>query len=192
MAKSGMTFSIDGLKELEAALEQIPKRATQVATMRRALSKAAEPMRDAAKSYVSTSGDGDLEDGIRIGTRVRSEAGNVAYHKTLRSGGDKGQAVQAMRDARRAAKASGLNPAIVLFMGPSETAFYAKWVEYGTGPRVQKTTGKSTGRAMPEPFMRPAFDKEAKPTLDRIKPLLWQEIQRSVARAARKAAKNGN
>lgn len=192
MAKSGMTFKIDGLKEIEAALSQVAKTSTQTAIMRRALTKAAEPMRDAAKSYVSTNGDGDLEEGIRIGTRTRNEAGNAAYHKTLRSGGDKGQAVQAMRDARRAAKASGLNPAIVLFMGPSETAYYAKWIEFGTGPRVQKTTGRNTGRVTPDPFMRPAFDKEAQPTIDRVKPMLWREIARAAARAAKKAAKNGN
>lgn len=192
MVKSGMTFTVDGLKEIEAALENIPKRSTQVAVMRRALTKAAEPMRDAAKSYVSTNGDGDLEAGIRIGTRVRDEAGAVAFHKTLRSGGDKGQAVHAMRDARRAAKASGLNPAIVLFMGPSETAYYAKWIEYGTGPRVQKRSGRETGSVSPDPFMRPAFDREVQPTIDRVKPLLWREIQRAAARAAKKAAKNGN
>lgn len=40
-----------------------------------------------------------------------------------------------------------------------------------------------------QPFARPAFDQEAMPTLERLKPLLWQEIEKSIDRAARKAAR---
>jgi len=41
----------------------------------------------------------------------------------------------------------------------------------------------------PQPALRPAWDSEAKPTLDRLGKELWTELDKSAARAARKAAK---
>uniref|UniRef100_UPI00404707C9 HK97 gp10 family phage protein n=1 Tax=Yoonia sp. TaxID=2212373 RepID=UPI00404707C9 len=41
----------------------------------------------------------------------------------------------------------------------------------------------------PQPALRPAWDAEAKPTLDRLGRILWDEFEKSVARADRKAAK---
>ncbi len=41
----------------------------------------------------------------------------------------------------------------------------------------------------PQPFMRPAWDQEALPTLDRLGDNLWTELQKSIARAERKAAR---
>jgi HK97 gp10 family phage protein len=40
-----------------------------------------------------------------------------------------------------------------------------------------------------QPFMRPAFDQEAMPTLDRLGKELWSDISKSVARAERRAAR---
>ncbi|SFR40505.1 Bacteriophage HK97-gp10, putative tail-component [Yoonia tamlensis] len=40
-----------------------------------------------------------------------------------------------------------------------------------------------------QPFARPAFDAEVKPTLDRLGRHLWDEFEKSRKRAARKAAK---
>lgn len=41
----------------------------------------------------------------------------------------------------------------------------------------------------PQPFMRPAFDAEAKPTIDRLGKEMWADIEKTAARAAKKAAK---
>lgn len=41
----------------------------------------------------------------------------------------------------------------------------------------------------PQPFARPAFDQEARPTLDRLGRTMWNEIEKTAARAARKAAR---
>jgi len=41
----------------------------------------------------------------------------------------------------------------------------------------------------PQPALRPAWDQEALPTLDRLGVLLWEEFQRSLARAERRAAR---
>lgn len=41
----------------------------------------------------------------------------------------------------------------------------------------------------PQPFMRPAWDAEAQPTLDRLGKEMWSEIEKQAKRAAKKAAK---
>lgn len=178
MKKFGPTMKLEGMKELQQAMEQIATKSTRTAVMRRALTKAAEPMRAKAEAWAPVR-TGTLSEGIKISPRVVNEAGNVAYNATMRAGGDQAAAVGAMRDARRAARASGINPAIALYMGPTVAhgAFYGAFQEFGTKNHP------------PDPFMRPAFDAEAQATVDRIAPLLRQEIDRAVARAAKRAAK---
>jgi HK97 gp10 family phage protein len=41
----------------------------------------------------------------------------------------------------------------------------------------------------PQPFLRPAWDQDQRALLDRLSALMWQEIQKSVARAERRAAR---
>jgi HK97 gp10 family phage protein len=41
----------------------------------------------------------------------------------------------------------------------------------------------------PQPFMRPAWDAEAKPTIDRIGAEMWADLKKTAERAAKKAAK---
>ena len=41
----------------------------------------------------------------------------------------------------------------------------------------------------PQPFMRPAWDAEAQPTLERLKTEMWSEINKQAKRAAKAAAK---
>ncbi|MFE3839476.1 HK97-gp10 family putative phage morphogenesis protein [Pseudogemmobacter sonorensis] len=41
-----------------------------------------------------------------------------------------------------------------------------------------------------QPFMRPAWDAEAKPTLERVGKKMWFEIDKQAKRAARKAARD--
>lgn len=41
----------------------------------------------------------------------------------------------------------------------------------------------------PQPFMRPAWDQEAMPTLERLGQEMWSEIDKQAKRAAKKAAK---
>jgi len=57
-------------------------------------------------------------------------------------------------------------------VGPDmRVAPHAPLVEYGTGPRKQKSTGRSTGQMPARPFMRPAYeaikDEVVKAILDR-------------------------
>jgi HK97 gp10 family phage protein len=68
--------------------------------------------------------------------------------------------------------------AVEMFVGPSTKAYpQALMQEFGT---VNHS---------PQPYMRPAWDQEAQPTLDRLGRILWDELEKSVARADRKAAK---
>lgn len=41
----------------------------------------------------------------------------------------------------------------------------------------------------PQPALRPAWDAEAKPTLDRLGQELWSQLDKTMARAARRAAR---
>lgn len=198
-----MEFKLEGLPELEAALLEIAKQSTRVVVTRRALALAAQPMLSMAKLYAPI-GDGELERSIKISTRATGEVGNAAYSKTIRTMAEaakasgesfslenaKGFAVTAMRDARRAFRA--VNPPAILYLGPvTGPTFYAKFVEFGTRARLNGGVYAGTmhpGTA-PQPFLRPAFDAEAKGTIDRLAPLIWSEIDKSAKRAARKAAK---
>ena len=181
-----MKFKIEGMPELERALEEIGTRATQVAITRRALQRAAQPMVEMARRYAPVD-EGDLEASIRISTRATGEVGRAAYAATMReTGGDKAAAVDAMRTARRAFKA--INPPAILYMGPTRNIWYAKFVEFGTKPHVNggKFAGSKHPGTAPDPFLRPAFDAEARPTIDRLAAMIWAEIQKTAARRAKR------
>lgn len=187
-----MTFRLEGLEELEAALAEVGTRSTQVAITRRALRKAAEPMRAKAEQYAPVGETGQLSDSIKISTRAVGEVGRAAYAATMReTGGDRDAAVAAMRTARREFK--GMNPPAILYMGPTRNAWYAHFVEFGTRPHINggMFAGSEHPGTSPDPFMRPAFDSEAQGTIDRLKPLIWEEIQRHAVRMAKRAAKKG-
>ena len=62
--------------------------------------------------------------------------------------------------------------------------------EFGTGPRFHKS-GKFTGIMGARPFMRPAWDGNSDEVLRLLSADLRVEIEKSFARAARKAARNG-
>lgn len=60
----------------------------------------------------------------------------------------------------------------------------------GAGPLSSAHTQEfGTINHGPQPFLRPAFDQEAKPMLERLKAELWDDIQKAVARAERRAAR---
>ena len=82
---------------------------------------------------------------------------------------DKSQHRKMFRDDRAA---------IEVFVGPSTKAYpQALLQEFGTVNHP------------PQPFMRPAWDREAHPTLDRLGQEVWLELDKSIARAERKAAR---
>lgn len=60
--------------------------------------------------------------------------------------------------------------------------------EFGTKPRQHKS-GKSTGRAPAQPFMRPAWETYKRAILDEFTKELWAQIEKSAKRIARRQAK---
>lgn len=184
-----MTFRLEGMEDLEKALSEVAKQSTRVAITRRALRKAAEPMREKAARYAAVD-SGELSDSIKISHRIVGEVGRAAYAATMRAtGGDRVASVAAMRTARREFKA--MNPPAIMYLGPTQNAWYAKFVEFGTGARVNggMFAGSRHPGTAPDPFLRPAFDSEAQATIDRLAPLIWDEIQKHAARMAKRASK---
>ncbi len=185
---AGVTFRMEGFEELEAALMQLEKQATRRTVVRNALKKAAVPIASAMRDKAPVD-DGDLRDSIRIGTKIKGEVGNAAYHKAMRAGFDKASAVKAMRDARREAK--GSLPPVMMYAGPSERAFYAHLVEFGTAPHVNggMFAGSQHPGTSPRPFVRPAWDEQQGVALAVLTDELRVQIDKAVARQARRRAR---
>ena len=86
---------------------------------------------------------------------------------------------------RRGRDSKGLAEA---FVGASP-ARHAALLEFGTGPRRQKKTGRDTGQGPAKPFLRPAWESGKMAALDAIGEALWTEIEKAATHLGRKAAK---
>lgn len=144
MAKT--TVYVDGLRELDKALGELPKSVAK-ATLRRVMREAAEPIARAARRNAPTH-DMHLYESIDVSTRLSRR-----------------QAQQHRKEGGRAFQE--------MFVGTNNPA------------GMQQEFGNSRHGA--QPFMRPAWDAEKGPTLDRIANSLWSEIEKSAKREAAKA-----
>lgn len=186
---TAVSVGITGMAELDRELAQFEKRATQRAVLRRAIVKAAKPMLDAAKANAPDD-EGTLQRSIILAAQaVGADAGKAAFAREMRASGDRSAAQAALVSARRAAKASGEVAQVAAYLGPSTDAPHGHLVEFGTGPRMQKTTGRLLGSVAPDPFLRPAWDAQSGPTLSRLSETLRAEIDRAAARIAARAAR---
>lgn len=93
----------------------------------------------------------------------------------------------------RQARADRGSSKVTLYVGPVQKdgshAPHAHLYEDGTAPRYHKKNGKFIGAMPANPFMRPAWDLYQPGMLKNLGELVWLEIEKSVERAARKAAK---
>lgn len=169
----GFTVAVEGFADLEKALADLPKSLSRN-TMRRALLQAGQPVADRAKEIVRKR-TGDLEKSITVSTKAKNVAGSAAYHATLSDGGSKSEAAIALRSATKSAKSAA--PDIEVYIGPSGKIRYASLVEFGSV------------HARPFPYMRPAWAELQGSVLENIKTFLAVEIDKTVKRVARKAAK---
>ena len=170
-----ITVSVDGLRELDAALGELSKGVARN-TLRRALLKAGQPMADLMREMApddpATSGVRDLGDSITISTRADgADAGKAAFSQALSGGGSRGDALSAMK----AARAGGAFAEV--YIGPTGQAFHGRFQEFGTPHHG------------PQPFVRPAFDADAPAVIDRLRAEMTTEIAKSVGRARKKAAR---
>lgn len=153
------TIKLDGFRELESMLKDL-KPVTAKGVARRSQKKVLAPIAEAAQRMGPKHRDGSP---FNVAVKARSA---------------------------RDLLADGINPKpgeVFMFAGPVNEPL-AHLFENGTVERVQSTTGRSTGRMMMQPFMRPAWDQHKNGLLDRLRDVLKIEIDKSLARAARKAA----
>jgi HK97 gp10 family phage protein len=146
-----VTFRIEGLSEMDAALGEL-KKATAKGVLRRVGKAALVPMADAAEANAPVL-TGHLRDTITVGTKLTS------------------------RQSRLAKKAEDKD-FVTVYMGPNDQAAVPQ--EVGT---VDEPA---------QPFMRPAFEQEARPTIDRVANLMRPEIDKTVARARARALKKAS
>lgn len=64
----------------------------------------------------------------------------------------------------------------------------AHLVEFGTGPRAHKS-GKYVGAVSPTPMLQPAWDARKGQMLESLGQRLWDEIEKTMARRAKRASK---
>lgn len=156
------TVKIEGLRELEKALSELPK-ATGKSVLRRVLVKRAQPVADAMRAAAPVD-DGHLKKSIIVSTK--------------RPVGHKSAAAQAFATGgKAAAKAAGSGP-VEVFVGPGRHP-QAIFQEFGTINHG------------PQPFARPGWDQTKDGVLAGLKDDLWAEVKKSAARLAKKQAKAG-
>lgn len=143
-----ITMSATGFKELDAALALLPKAAAK-RTLQRTLVKAGQPIADAAQANAPVE-TGELRDSISVGTRIGNNVGKAEFASILKGGGTKGEAVAAMRDARRAAQGGTF---AVAFVGPEKAKTKRQAIK-----RIVQEFGSV--KQAPQPYLRPAWDAE--------------------------------
>lgn len=85
-------------------------------------------------------------------------------------------------------KAEDTETSQTMFVGSPSPG--AHLFEFGTGQRSHRS-GKGTGAMGARPFMRPAWDQTREQVLESLGATLAIEIERTVARRAKRAAKGG-
>lgn len=164
-----MPAFVEGLRELEQALNELPK-STARAVQQRVLLKRAQPIVVVAKAKAPVR-TGHLRDSIRATTkrpRGHKTASARAFAQARSAGGS-------IADAKAASKAAGASP-VEVFVGP-DRAPQGSLQEFGT---------RYHG---PHPYMRPAWDQEGKRVLQGIAADMWLEIRKSAERIAKRRAK---
>jgi len=160
-----VSFKVEGLRDVERALDDLSK-ATGRAALRRALKKSAQPLVEGVKRRAPVD-DGSLRDSVAIAARLAPSVAKVA-----RRLGDPKSSVQ-------------------LYLGPKwPEGAHGHLVEFGTAPRVKKSTGQAVGAMPAQPFMRPAWEAGQAAVLKRLETNLWSEVTKSLERARRKAAQS--
>jgi hypothetical protein len=180
------SVKIEGLAEVDAMLAELTKAGAK-GVLDRVLMKRAQPMVAAAKAKAPRD-TGGLAESITA-TKAQSErsrAGKAAFAQALAGGASKTEARAALIGAARGLAQAGTFSEVIL--GPDRRP-QAHLIEFGTGPRVQATTGRFTGQVAPQPYLRPAFDETAGAVLDGIADDLRAEVTKSVNRRRARLAK---
>ncbi|MGX7896891.1 HK97-gp10 family putative phage morphogenesis protein [Tsuneonella sp. HG222] len=177
-------MTLDGFGDLEAKLAALPNNIAKNATVR-AMRRAGDLMADEMRRLAPRGPTGNLAESIRVSAKSRNLTGLAEYSQTLSAGGSHRDAQSAMRSARRGGESDGTR----VFMLIGSNAPHAHLVEFGTGERFWKSSGKSTGVMPAEPFVLPAFLARKDQVLTAMKDEILVEIGKAKTRIANKAAK---
>lgn len=177
MSSGMLTMKISGLDKLQDALQELPK-ATQRAVLLRVLKRAGQPIADAAKGFARDD-TGELRNSIQVSTNQINSAGKAEFAAAMRSGLGQEAAVKALRGARRAASGGGSSAQI--FVGPTNAKTKKNAIK-----RIVNEYGSVKMPA--QPYMRPAYDGHKDQALSIIRTDMMDEIQRTAARVAKRAA----
>lgn len=173
MASIKSSIKMEGLKELEDALLELPK-SVQGNVLKRAVSTAAADFADHA-SRLAPKDKGKLATEIKVGKAKVVTPGAAAFAAAMKENATRAEAAQAARAANRAA--GGRGRSAVTSVGPTQRAFYGLFQEFGTAHHAAK------------PFMRPTWDALKSSMLDTMADVLRTKIAEAAARAAKRAAR---
>jgi HK97 gp10 family phage protein len=158
---------IEGMADLDRALRELSQ-STARGIGRRAAEKALEPVAAAAKAAAPR--------GAGAGKHYADSIGVASKLKPSQ--------------AREARAEGGVPSRDVLVRYVGSSAPHAHLIEFGTGPRHQKN-GKFTGVMPPHPHMRVAWDANGNRVLELLTAGLREELDKTLARIAKRAAKAG-
>jgi HK97 gp10 family phage protein len=164
----------DGFKQLQQALSELPK-ATQTAVLKRAVTKSAAPLVEAARSNAPVD-SGQLRKSIKaVAQSTGGAAGKRAFAQAMAAGASRAEAGAAARAANSAARAGR---SVSVKVGPAGGArHYAHLVEYGYSKRAAN------------PWFRPAWAKTKGEVFANMAGEIRTEISKAAARIAARAAK---
>jgi HK97 gp10 family phage protein len=175
-----MNFKVEGLSDLEAAFEELP-RATARNVARRALLKAGEVIAEDARQRAPddpSTGPEDLHRSIAVSPKLLNSKGLSEFASEMAATGDRAAAAAALVSARRGSSSKGSAPVVMMFVGPAGAP--ARWgvlQEFGTIHHGA------------QPFMTPAWEAQKNNALDVVVTELKSELKKASDRLARKAAK---
>lgn len=162
---------VEGLKELEDALLELPK-ATQGNVLKRAVAVPAADFADHAAALAPKDRP-LLALEIKVSKPKIINPGTAAFAAAMREGGTRAEAAQAARTANRAAGGKGRS--VVTHVGPTKRAFHGSLQEFGTAHHAA------------QPFMRPTWDALKVSMLGTIAETLATEIEKARKRIAHRA-----
>lgn len=178
MASIKQTIKVDGLSELEDALNELPK-ATGGNVLKRAILIPAVAFAEAASQAAPIADvdyhhpPGTLKKEIKPGKPKIITAGKAAYAAAMEGGATRSEAAEAAHVANAAAGGTGRRA--VVNVGPTRKAFYGQFQEFGTAHNA------------PQPFIRPTWDRMKNTLLGMVATSLKSEIDKAAARLAKKA-----
>lgn len=149
---------LEGAPELDRMLAQLP--------------------RTFAKPVLTGAGRAALTPIVRDATRLLK---GVTTART----GTLAKSVRVSTQVARRQRGSTPRGAVTVYAGA--TSPHAHLIEFGTGPRYQKSTRRYTGQVPARPFMRPAWDTGKAQALAKFTDELRKRLNRTAARLASRA-----